>query len=125
MTVKELSRQHEELIARMYGGKRSRSSGASAVDKGDVRSQTDETIFECKLTGAPGGDSKRTTLMKVMEKTADEAWAEGKQPAVCLRLFCPESPLSNQEGWVDMTVRLTADDCVRERLILGNQAEED
>lgn len=121
MTKKELSKQHEEYVARIYGGTRSRSSGASDVDKGDVRAESSETVFECKLTGAPGGDSKRTTLLRVMEKTADEAWAEGKEPAVCLRLFCPESPLANHEGWVDLTVRMLADDCVRERLLARDE----
>lgn len=121
MSKKELSRRHEDYVAKIYDGKRSPSSGASVVDKGDVRAKTSATIFECKLTGAPGGPSKRTTLLSVMEKTADEAWAEGLEPAVCLRLFCPESPLANVEGWVDLTVRLTADDGKRERLY-GDQA---
>lgn len=114
MTKKELSKQHEEYIAKQYNGQRSRSSGASDTDKGDVRIAGSKSIIECKLTGAPGSGSKRTTLLSHMEKVADEAWAEGKEPAVALRIFCPESPVANVSGWVDFTVRLTADDARRE-----------
>lgn len=110
MTKKELSRQHEEWIASQYGGVRSRSSGASDTDKGDVRVVSSQTIFECKLTGSPGGSSKPSTLLRHMEKVADEAWAESKRPAVALRLFVPESPLADLNGWVDLVVRLVKDD---------------
>jgi len=120
MTKKELSKQHEEYIARAYLGERSRSSGASDTDKGDVRVQGSKSLIECKLTGAPGSSSKRTTLLSHMEKVADEAWAEGKEPAVALRLFCPESPVANVDGWVDLTVRLTLDDARRETTWLSS-----
>jgi len=109
MNKRQLAEQHETFIAKKYSGRRSRSSGASVVDKGDVTTPTH--IFECKLRGAPGGPSMRTTVMRWMEKCADEAWAEGKKPAVCLRYFCPESPLAAHDGWVDFTVKLTSDDC--------------
>jgi len=108
MNKRQLATQHEEFIAKKYGGKRSRSSGGSATDKGDV--STSDTLYECKLRGAPGGPAMRTTVMRWMEKVADEAWAEGKSPAVCLRYFCPDSPLAAHDGWVDFTVRLTRDD---------------
>lgn len=108
MTKKELSRKHEDYIARVYGGVRSRSSGAAHSDKADVRTYNE--MIECKMTGEPGGNPKRTSLLTVMEKAADEAWAENKLPVVCLRLWNPDSPLSDPEGWVDFTVRLTNDD---------------
>ena len=114
MTKKELSKQHEEFIAEKYNGQRSPSSGASDTDKGDVRVEGSKSLIECKLSGAPGSGSKRTTLLSQMEKIADEAWSEGKKPAVALRLFSPDSTLSNVDGWVDMTVRLTTDDAERE-----------
>lgn len=114
MTKKQLANQHEERIASSYGGRRSPSSGASDVDKGDVHVKSSKTMFECKLTGTPGGDSKRTMLLRHMEKAADEAWAEGKEPAVALRLFSPDSILADVNGWVDMTVRLMTDDARRE-----------
>lgn len=120
MTKKERSREHEEYIARIYDGRRSKTSGASDTDKGDVRARTLETLFECKVTGEPGEKEKRTTVIKHMEKVADEAWAEGLEPAVCLRYWHPSSPLAGPEGWVDLTVRLTANDCVRERLWLSS-----
>lgn len=108
MTKKELSRQHEDHIAKLYGGIRSKSSGAAHSDKGDVRA--DRQMIECKLTGEVGGPPQRTVLLGVMEKTADEAWSENKIPAVCLRLWNPDSPLAGTEGWVDFTVRLASDD---------------
>ena len=120
MTVKELSRKHESDIAKWYNGSRSASSGASQTDKGDVRIESSKTLFECKLTGSPGNKSKRTTLLGNMEKIADEAWIEGKHPAVALRIFCPESPLAGHEGWVDLVVRLAKDDSEREAELYGD-----
>lgn len=114
MTNKEKSKLHEEWIARIYDGVRSRSSGASATDKGDVRVSSSKTIFECKVTGTPGEPSKYTTLIRHFEKVADEAWAENKSPAVALRYFCPDSPLAAHDGWIDFTVRLTHEDAERE-----------
>jgi len=108
MNGKQLAKIHEEWVAKQYDGRRSRTSGASPVDKGDVSTGTH--LYECKLRGAPGGPSMRTTQMRWMEKVADEAWAEGKQPALCLRYYCPESILADHEGWVDFTLRLTRDD---------------
>lgn len=107
-------------MARQYEGKRSPSSGGSPTDKGDVRVATSKTIFECKATGEPGGKSKYTTIIRHMEKMADEAYAEGKDPALALRYFCPESPLAGYDGWVDLTVRLTEQDGKRE-IFYGNQ----
>lgn len=114
LTKKEVSRLHESWVAKQYDGVRSKSSGASDTDKGDVRIKSSRTIFECKASGAPGQDSKYTTLLRQFEKVADEAWAEGKHPAVALRYFCPDSPLASVDGWVDFTVRLTKDDAKRE-----------
>jgi hypothetical protein len=114
MTKKEVSNAHERYVARLYRGIQSPSSGASSVDKGDVRIASSRTIFECKATGSPGGDSKYTTLIRQFEKVADEAWIEGKSPAVALRYFCPDSPLAGPDGWLDFTVRLTKDDAERE-----------
>lgn len=111
MTKKEVSKQHEEWIARQYQGTRSRSSGASDTDKGDVRIATSNTLFECKATGIPGGESKYTTIIRHLEKVADEAWIEGKTPALAMRYFCPDSPLAGVDGWLDLTIRLTSDDC--------------
>jgi hypothetical protein len=110
MTKKEISKQHEEWIAKQYDGQRSRSSGGSNTDKGDVRIATTKTLFECKATGCPGEASKYTTIIRHLEKIADEAWTEGKNPALAMRYFCPDSPLAGPDGWLDLTVRLTSDD---------------
>lgn len=113
MTKKEVSRQHEEWVAKTYNGVRSKSSGGSVTDKGDVRVASTDTIFECKATGEPGGKSKYTTAIRHLEKVADEAYAEGRTPALALRYFCPDSPLAGVDGWLDLTVRLTKDDAWR------------
>jgi hypothetical protein len=120
LTNKELSRQHEDWVATQYRGIRSPTSGGSPTDKGDVRVATSKTVFECKATGKPGDDSKYTTVIRHLEKVADEAYAEGKEPALALRYFCPDSPLSSHDGWIDLTVRLTTDDGRRE-MFYGDQ----
>lgn len=118
---KQLSTQHENQIADMYGGVRSRSSGASVRDAGDVRKRVgthDGTLFECKRKGSHNSPLKRKpTLLRQMEKIADEAYAEHFEPALALRFYWPESPLANVNGWIDMTVRLTGDDAARSRLL--------
>lgn len=109
---KDRSVEHEEYIAKVYGGRRSPSSGASLTDPGDVRPRDEDTLFECKTTGEPG-KPKRTTLIQIMEKVWDEAAECSREPAVAMRYFDPTSPLANRKGWVDFTVRLTTDDAVR------------
>lgn len=104
---KALSVEQEEWIARKYGGRRSRSSGAADNDAGDVR--TDKYLIECKVTGRPTAPAK-STLLKTFEKIADEAYSEGREPLVALRFFNPESPLANPHGWVDLIVRRVAED---------------
>lgn len=106
---KDRSRQHERYVASLYEGKASASSGAAPTDAGDVR--TDCHLIECKTTGGPEKPA-RSTLVTRMEKIADEAWAEGKQPMVCLRFFMPDSVLANIDGFVDLTVSLTTDDAL-------------
>lgn len=111
-TRKAYSISHEDAIARAYGGNRSPSSGASITDGGDVR--LSDTLVECKYSGSPGEPMKsKPGLVSKMEKIADEAWEEGKQPALALRYYLPDSPLSNHEGWVDLIVRRLADDVGR------------
>ena len=117
MTRKERSVQHEETIARMYYGERSPSSGASTFQKGDVQVRTTRTSFECKASGSPPSDSKATTITRHMEKIADEAWTENREPALALRYFNPHSSLADNDGWVDLVVRLASDDAEREQAI--------
>jgi len=122
-STKALSVAHERFIAEAYGGRRSPSSGAAEHDQGDVRAATDGTLLECKYKGSPADPLKsKPSILTVMEKIADEAWSEGKEPAVALRFFWPDSPLANRNGWVDLTVRLTDDDSVRSELMVRSIA---
>lgn len=112
---KALSVEHEEFVASQYGGKRSESSGAAAHDQGDVRVLDADSLFECKgqFGKRTGSKPVRSTLVSQMEKIADEAWAESREPVVALRFYMPESPLANNFGFVDLVVRLLSDDAHR------------
>lgn len=101
--------QHEDYIAKRYDGRRSPSSGAADADSGDVRTHID--LFECKMTGHPGQKPKRkASMVRLMEKIADEAWEEGRNPVLAYRYFDPDSPLADPDGWVDLIVRRVGDD---------------
>lgn len=109
-STKKSSVDHENFIADLYGGKRSPSSGASAHDQGDVRTELD--LIECKTTGRPGYEIKPLPgYMKQFAKIADEAWSEGRNPVLALRFYNPDSPLS-QDGWIDVVVRLATNDAM-------------
>lgn len=115
MNKRQLAKQHEDYIAGIFGGIRSKTSGASPVDKGDVRIKGDQNLIECKMTGTPGTKPKRrATLVRQMEKIAVEAYEEGLDPAVALRYFDPDSPLADRAtGYVDFIVRPVKDDVMR------------
>ena len=114
-STKALSIEQEEHVSEIYGGIRSKSSGAADHDQGDVRVASDHTLFECKGTFGERTGKKpvRSTLVKHMEKVANEAWAEGRDPALALRFYMPDSILSDADGYVDLTVRLLHDDAYR------------
>jgi hypothetical protein len=100
---KRLSVEHEEFIARKYGGTRSKSSGGAAHDQGDVRCPT--CLIECKASmKAP------KKLIEEFEKITKEAYSEGKDPALALRYYAPDSILADADGWIDLIVRTVADD---------------
>lgn len=107
---KALSREHEEYVALQYGARRSPSSGAAVTDLGDVKGS--DILFECKgkFGERTGENPVRSTLVKQFEKVADEAWQGGRTPAMALRFYMPESVLANNEGFVDLVVRLLDDD---------------
>lgn len=108
-TVKRLANNHEDHIAKVYSGVKSPSSGAAVSDAGDIR--LSEWLVECKMTGTPGQVPKQIPKMvQDFEKIADEAHGEGRSPMLCLRYYHPESRLSDRNGWIDLTVRLTKDD---------------
>lgn len=109
---KDRSIKQEEYVAHVYGGERNKRSGAGDREKGDVKLHTEDTVFECKTTGEPGRPAK-STIVKWMEKVMDEAYERGKEPALALQYFMPDSPLANRDGWVNLTVRLLEDDASR------------
>lgn len=105
-STKALSVAHEERIARAYGGKRSASSGAAAHDQGDVRCSAPMLLIECKMTGSPAHPMKsKPKILKEFEKIAKEAWSEGREPALALRYYDPDSILSGADGMIDLIVR--------------------
>lgn len=106
-TSKRLSVDHEEFIARVYGGRRSPSSGGAAHDYGDVRCPTQ--LVECKATMLEA----KPKVLKEFEKISVEAFAEGREPALALRYYEPTSILADVDGWVDLIVRRVADDQMR------------
>ena len=112
---KALSVEHEEYVAKQYHGTRSRSSGAADHDQGDVRGWDD--LIECKgrFGERVAGTTVRvrSTLVTQMEKIADEAWAESKNPVLALRFYMPDSPLADGKGYVDLVVRPLHDDVAR------------
>lgn len=110
-STRAFARIHEDWIARQYGGVVSPSSGAAVTDSGDVRTEVE--LMECKATGHNGPAKSISLKLSVMEKIADEAYSEGLEPAIPLRIYNPESPLSDGHGYVDMIVRLVRDDVHR------------
>lgn len=116
---KARSVEHETFIARLYSGHRSRSSGAADTDAGDVRVKVEGTLFECKTTGEPG-KPKSTKIIKEMEKIRLEAYEEGREPALALRYFNPDSSLADINGYVDLVVRLAHEDANRSRILTEN-----
>ena len=111
-TVKKLSVDQEEFVARKYGGKRSASSGAAVHDRGDVRTSTH--LIECKHTGTFDKPAKSISLkLDDLEKIADEAWSEGKSYAVALRIYAPASVLADRGGFIDLMVRPLSEDVER------------
>ena len=77
-TNKQLSKDHEDFIAKyLPGGRRTKASGAAPHDPGDVVS--DGYVVECKAS------RKSVTVTKAMwEKILWEAHS-GKEPAIAIR----------------------------------------
>lgn len=101
-TNKYLSVEHENWIANLFGGRRSKSSGAAEHDAGDVR--TKHLLIECKAT-----QGRIPTFVSQFEKVAKEAWEEGKTPVLALRFKDQDNPLADSHGWVDLVVTLATD----------------
>lgn len=103
-SIKRLSVTQEDLVASIYGGTRSPSSGAAAHDGGDIRLAVH--LAECKLTGGPGNPVERLPrFVQDLEKVTDEAAVEGKDAFLIQSFYAPQSNLSNHTGWVHLAVR--------------------
>ncbi len=107
-TSKWFSEQHERFIATRFGGRRSPSSGGHISDQGDVRSA--RFLIECKHTGSFDRPAKSISVkLDTLEKIADEAWSEGRTPVLALRIYNPDSVLSDASGMIDLIVKLERD----------------
>lgn len=114
-TVKHRSVEQEDFIAREYGGFRSTTSGAH--DGNDVCTRMD--YIECKFEGGPGEKESTGYRVKIteLEKIANAAYAASRNPVMAIRLYAPESFLSDEDGNVDIVVRLLSNDVAREAML--------
>lgn len=111
-TPKHRSVEQEKYVASLYDGIRSPSSGAADTDLGDVR--TDIDLIECKTTGGPEEKPTRKPVwVKEFEKIMHEAYSVGKEPALAMRFYLPDSPLADKSGWVDLIIRRLGEDAER------------
>jgi hypothetical protein len=106
---KWFSEQHERFIAKRHRGTRSPSSGAAISDQGDIR--TGKYLIECKHRGSYTRPAKSIPIdLDTLEKICREAWSEGKNPMLALRMYNPDSMLSDKDGMIDLIVRLERDE---------------
>lgn len=112
----------EDAIAKLFDGKRSKSSGAAEHDAGDVRCKY--LLIECKVRMSAIVTKPLPQFIQQLEKVAEEAWESGKSPMLALRYYSPTSKLSGPDGWVDVTVRTAADDADREKSYAEVRSEE-
>lgn len=113
-STKALSVEHEDSTARAYRGVRSPSSGGATSDQGDVR--TTHELIECKHRGTYDKPARSASIkLDDLEKIADEAWSELREPVIALRIYCPDSLLADKDGNVDLIVRLRDEDVRRSR----------
>lgn len=104
-----MSERQEKKVARVYGGTRSPSSGAAETDQGDIR--TPDQLIECKHRGTFDKPAASISLkLSDFEKIFNEAVSEGRETAMVLSLYAPDSILADKDGEVNFTVRLMLDD---------------
>lgn len=100
--------EQENHIAKKIGGVRSRSSGASDKDNGDVKSKI--YLVECKTTGEYDKPAKSISIkLSDIEKIVDGAHIEDRIPAIALRIYNPHSPLADADGNIDLMANLLKD----------------
>lgn len=102
-----MSVQQEDYIAKRYNGRRSPSSGAQDVDRGDVRYTVSVEYedfpytAECKATKAASISLKKD----VWEKIREEAEDQERRPCMFLRFYDETTGES-----LDLVVRDVRDD---------------
>jgi hypothetical protein len=67
-------------------------------------------LIEAKMTMS----ERIPEFIKKLEKIAQEAYSEGREPALAMRWHEPKSVLADQDGWIDITIRRTDEDALRE-----------
>lgn len=107
----ELGKTLEDRVAELYGGIRSKSSGAAAGRKGDVSYEivVDQPewhgvfnfIAECKVTEAKSFSLKKETW----DKVAREARDAGRRPSMFVRFYNRDSGKH-----IDLVIRSIEDD---------------
>lgn len=60
--------------------------------------------------GNPEEKPKRPGFARDLEKITEEAWTEGRIPALAIRWYDPESLLADKSGWCDVIVKRVVDD---------------
>lgn len=105
-TSKDLSLRQEDWLAKLYGGRRSASSGAADNDQGDVRCK--HILIEAKYSG------KVPRWVKDFLKVTHEAYAESKDPVLAFRFYEPGHLLADNDGYIDLVVRRAREDVMRE-----------
>lgn len=118
-TKKRASEDQEKWIEYVYDGHRSVSSGASAKDRGDVR--TGLSMIECKTTER----EMPKWILDPLEKIVQEAYAENLVPALAMRFYNPDSILSDGRGNIDIVIRRVGDDSALENDAEARQEQAD
>jgi Holliday junction resolvase len=113
MTAKQMSVEHEDFIAKVFGGKRERASGANPTRPGDVYVHDEKILIECKVS-----ESNSVTInSKKLDKLRQEAAQRGCRPMAALRLRDPYNG-----DHIDVVVKLL-DDEIEEREMLDYYRE--
>jgi hypothetical protein len=102
-TSKRKSRDQEDFVAGCYDGVVSPSSGAADTDQGDVRSPV--SLIECKAMGEEGKEDRPSLnqILTWLSEITYQAWEEGRDPVLCLRIWAENHPLS-RHGVLDLAI---------------------
>lgn len=102
---KQWSIDQENYVAMTLGGQRTKNSGATDSQKGDVASVSIpdlDVLVECKYTGDVTKPAKSISIkLEDLEKITNEAWMDGCQPMLAFRITNPDSPIASSHGHVD------------------------